>query len=727
MYQRPITLMARRFGGAMAAAVLLAGCSPSGTASLAPLEKYTKWTSFEGAPDASHFSALDQVNKSNVRQLQVAWSYPIGDASAYGFNPIVIDTMLYALGRNSSVVAVNAATGRELWLNPLADATGTITNRGIMYWESPDRSDRRILTSKGNFLYALNALTGQPVQGFGTNGRIDLRTTLGRDARLISRAQSPTPGRVFENLVILGTATGEEWTAAPGHIRAFDVRTGNLVWIFHTIPQPGEFGYDTWPAESWKTVGGANAWGGLSVDEKRGIVYVPLGSATYDFYGADRPGANLFSNSLVALDARTGKRIWHYQTVHHDLWDYDLVSTPTLLTVKHDGKMVDAVAQAGKTGFLFVFDRVTGQPLWPIEERAVPKSDMPGEVTSPTQPYPTWPKPFAVQSFTEADVNPYIENKAELDSIRLAVRNSANQGLFTPPSTRPTMQMPGNAGGANWGSGGADPRNGTYYVLSKNEPTMLQMERIVPGVFGTGTSQIDRGHFTYQQNCQACHGPNRTGTPPQIPSLVGVTDRLTPDQIRTTVHEGRGNMPAFRDLSDAEVAQVTAYLQAPELASGLSARPISQEGADQGPMRFQTGYGYMRASGGMWAIKPPYETLTAYDLNTGNIKWQTQVGDVASLKARGITGQGAASLRGGPAITAGGLIFVMAGDELLAFDKDNGKQLWSGKLPTAAEGIPTVYEVGGRQYIVATAAAQGGGPGAGGGARSYVAFALPRR
>jgi quinoprotein glucose dehydrogenase len=735
----------------MAALVLLGGCAQGGPASLAIAEKFNRWTSYEGDAGATHYSALKQIDRSNVRQLQVAWSYPIGDNSSYGFNPVVIDSMMYVLGKGSSVVAIHAANGREIWSQPLSDNNGTITNRGIMYWESPDRSDRRVLTSKGNNLYAIDASTGRLVPFFGAGGKVDLREGYGVDPKLIGRGQSPSPGRVFENLVILGTATGEEYGAVPGDIRAFDARTGRLVWSFHTIPRPGEFGYESWPADAWQRtgkdrIGGVNAWGGLSVDEERGIVYVPLGSASYDFYGADRLGANLFANSLVALDARTGKRIWHFQTTHHDLWDYDLVTTPTLLTVRHEGKMVDAVAQASKQGFLFVFDRVTGEPLWPIEERPVPKSDMPGEVAWPTQPFPTWPKPFAIQSFTEEDVNPHITDPAERDSVLRTVRSAVNQGLYTPPSTRPTMQMPGNSGGSNWGTSAADPSEGSVFVMAKNLPTVLKLERIIPGVFGTGTSQADRGQFAFQQNCQICHLATRQGQPPLIPSLVGVTSRLSPEQIRTVVKEGRGNMPAFRDLPDPAVNAIITYLTSPDLASPpvqsggagavgpLSAQaagamgPLSAQAAgEDGPLRFQTGYGYFSASGGMWARKPPYTTLTKYDLNTGEIRWQIPVGEVESLTARGITGTGAAQLRGGPAVTAGGLVFVITGDKLRAYDKDDGKELWAGQLPVPGDGIPAVYEVGGRQYVVVSAAAGAAAPPGAPPRKQYVAFALPRR
>ncbi|MBW3629946.1 MAG: PQQ-binding-like beta-propeller repeat protein, partial [Gemmatimonadetes bacterium] len=623
----------------------------------------------------------------------------------------------------ASVVALHAGTGRELWKNPLEGVPAQITNRGIMYWENVDRSERRVFTSKGQHLHAVDALTGGTVSSFGTNGRIDLRQDLGRTA---TRGQSPSPGRVFENLIILGSAPGENYASDPGHIRAYDARTGQLVWRFNTVPYPGEFGYETWPSDAYKRIGGANAWGGLSVDENRGIVYVPIASPSYDFYGADRLGSNLFGNSLLALDARTGKRLWHFQTVHHDLWDMDLTATPTLLTVRHKGRMRDVVAQATKLGYLYVFDRVTGESLWPIEERPVPASDMPGELAWPTQPRPTWPKPFAVQSFTPDDVNPYIP-AAEQDSVRrrLAEILNLSEALHQPPSTRPTMQMPGNRGGANWGSTAADPRNGEFYVVAENLPTVLQLTPILPGTFGTGTSQLDRGLFLYTQNCQACHKPTLEGTPPLIPALRGVNARMPSEAFHQVVREGRRNMPAFPDLSAQEVSAILLYLTTPEAAEPIPSAPMGPDGRPLGPVRYQTGYGYFAVSSGMFARKPPFAAMTKYDLNSGEILWQTPLGEVPALVGRGVTDlTGASSLRGGPALTAGGLVFMITKDKLRAYDTDTGRQLWAGQMPRPGDGIPAVYRVGGRQYVVASAAAAAveGTPD---GPRVYVAFALP--
>ena len=348
-------------------------------------QNHKTWKDYGGGSDTSRFTALDQIKKTNVKQLEVAWTYFNGSS---GMNPIIVDNVMYVYGRNNSLIALDATTGKEIWIHTGLSSIATL---GVNYWESKDRKDRRLIFQINHFLEEIDARTGKSILSFGKNGLVEMREGLDRVPEQVARIKSDAPGRVFENLIIAGSSTGENFLAPPGHIRAYDVITGKLVWTFHTVPHPGEFGYETWPKDAWKYIGGVNDWGELSLDEKRGIVYVVLGSPTYDMYGADRVGAGLFGTSLVALDARTGKRLWHFQEVHHDLWDSDPCSAPQLITVRHNGQTVDAVAQAGKTGFLYVFNRVTGEPLWPIEERPVPKSDVPGEKAWPTQPFPTAP------------------------------------------------------------------------------------------------------------------------------------------------------------------------------------------------------------------------------------------------------------------------------------------------------------------------------------------------
>lgn len=406
-------------------------------------QTHKTWSDYGGNPDSAQYSELEQINRSNVSKLEVAWTYPTGDSNKYFFNPLVVDNIMFVLAKHNSIVALDASTGKEIWTHTTGPEIKIITNRGINYWESKDRSDRRLLFASNHFLRAIDARTGKTITSFGIDGSVDLKEGLGRDPKTISLVQSTTPGRIFEDLLILGSATNQGYGSAPGDLRAFDVRTGRVVWTFHTIPHAGEFGYETWPPGAWNRIGGANVWSELSLDEKRGIVYAPTASAKYNFYGVDRTGANLFADCLLALDARTGKRLWHFQMVHHDIWDYDNPTAPKLLTLHQDGKTIDAVAQVSKQGFVWVFNRVTGEPIWPIEERPVPKSDMPGETTWPTQPFPTKPPPYARQKFTVDDLSPYLslEDRARFRDQILSARND---GLFTPPGRRDTVQMPGN-------------------------------------------------------------------------------------------------------------------------------------------------------------------------------------------------------------------------------------------------------------------------------------------
>ncbi len=527
---------------AVAAVVLFAADTP---------RPYTTWIDYGGSSDSMQYSALKQFNKSNVSHLELAWSYPVpGPSGRFGFNPIVVDGVMYVLGSENSIVALNAATGKPIWSHPVE---GRPTDRGINYWESKDRSDRRLIFSAGANLQEINARTGVTINTFGNDGRVDLREGSPR------REGNPTgtPGRVFENLILLGSAPGESYGSAPGDLRAFDVLTGKMVWIFHTIPYPGEFGYDTWPKDAWTYVGGNNTWGEISIDEKRGIAYFPTGSPTADFYGADRIGADLFGDCLLAIDARTGKRLWHFQVVHHDLWDYDLTTGPKLLTVRHNGKMLDVVAQATKFGFLYVFNRVTGEPIWPIEERPVPKSDVPGEAAFPTQPFPTKPPPFTRQAFTVKDINPYVDD-AEKERLKSILLNARNEGIFTPPSTRNTIDRPGELGGSNWGGAAADPQTGMMYIRSNDAPTMhilSQRQRVrVP----EGATPEQRGQALFTEHCEQCHGADRKGV--ASPKDVGA------DGFRNMVRTGGGQMPGFPEttLNQAEVEALAAYIVNPD-------------------------------------------------------------------------------------------------------------------------------------------------------------------
>jgi quinoprotein glucose dehydrogenase len=703
--------------------------------------QHTTWSTYLGSADASHYSALKQIDGSNVSKLHPVWSYDSGDDRAYEFNPIVVGKTMYVLAKDSAIVALDAATGKELWVYRSAALTQRReTHRGINYWQSGDGSDKRLLITFDNQLEAINADSGQRITSFGKGGLVDLKEGLGRDFNTIHQIQSGTPGIVFGGLIILGSSTGEDYGSPPGDIRAYDVKSGRMVWIFHTIPHPGEVGYDTWPKDAWRYGGGTNCWGEMSLDESTGIVYIPTGSPVYDFYGADRKGNNLFSDSLIALNARTGKLIWYYQLVHHDLWDYDAMSAPQLLTVRQNGKDVGIVAQASKQGFVYVFDRATGKPVWPIEERPVPKSDMPEEQASPTQPFPVKPPPFARQSFTVTDINPYILSPADRARWVKVVGNARNDGLFTPPGLTDTIEMPGNHGGANWGMTAADPVNGTMYVVSMDIPAILKNEHREPSSLWQipmRAAPAMQGKAVYHYYCERCHGPDRAGAPPAIPSLVDAPRIFGGDTIKATVNYGRNDMPGFPDLTDRLLDNLLLYLgnpaSAPEPLPARSEPPAPPAGVPAPPIRYWSGYGLQPA-----IVRPPWTTMTAYDLNLGVIKWQIPVGNAPQGAAENLVDTGVMMARSGPLVTAGGLVFIATKDEakLRAYDEVSGKVVWQTDLPAGSEGVPAAYEVEGREYIVICATSGKGkdiprdGPEEPGGLpvkRSYIAFALPER
>jgi quinoprotein glucose dehydrogenase len=736
-------------------------------------EQHNTWKDFGGGPDQSRFMALDQINKSNVSKLQVAWFYPTGDDNKYQFNPVIVDTVMYVLAKNNSLVALHAATGKELWIH--ANLRG-IAARGINYWESKDRKDRRLLFQINDYLQAIDAVTGKSILTFGNNGLVDLKKDLGRDTATIARVQSGTPGKIFQNLLLLGSAGGENYLSAPGHLRAYNVITGKLEWIFYTIPQPGEHGYDTWPKDAYKYAGGVNTWGEISVDEKRGIAYFPLGSPTYDYYGADRIGSNLYGNCLLALDARTGKRLWHFQLVHHDLWDYDASAAPQLITVTNKGKKIDAVAQAGKNGFLYVFNRVTGEPLWPIEERPVPASDVPGEQAWPTQPFPTVVPPFSRQGMTSKDITPYLLKMEERREWIKRIDSMAT-GLYTPLShKRATLALPGAVGGASWGNTAADPEKGLMYVLSIDWPSFYgKLRKRVRTEGKEATIDLaQKGSAIYIQNCQACHGADRAGG--AGPSLLGLETRLKFKDFQQVVVSGRGKMPAFQHIGEPALKSLYRFLAGnageskeagnktvipagPVVASGGAPGGLEVRKATRAPSivamfdsdEFGSPYPdsahapdvrYYTDGWGLdlpHMISPPWSTITAYDLNKGIIKWKIPLGQDEAVASEGGKNTGALrAQRNGMIITSSGLVFSTAKDgNIYAFDEKNGDMLWKGSLPMRTEGLPAMYEIYGRSYLVVSATVPvtfgragnkqkpaGEAPKAQGG---YLVFALPKQ
>jgi len=685
--------------------IVLAGCK---AANPPPVD----WSTTGGAPGNTRYSTLDQINITNVNQLQVAWVYHTGDLPPDGHGeiqatPIVVDGVLYATTPKVAVIALRADEGTLLWR---FDAfpnrpTQPHVNRGVVY------SDGRVFFAVDRRLYALDARTGQPIRTFGDSGRgwVDLGEGLGWDVGG-KYLVSTSPGVAYKEVLIWGTRVGEEEGSAPGHIRAYDARTGKIRWTFHTIPWPAEYGYDTWPPEAFKTAGGANSWAGMTVDTTRGIVYIPTGSATPDFYGAERVGANLFANSLLALGATTGKRLWHFQTVHHDLWDRDLPAAPNLVTVTRNGSRVEAVAQITKSGFVFLFDRASGKPLFDVVERAVPASDLHGEQAWPTQPFPVKPAPFARQTMQEADVTA---------SERRRFRSLRHNGLFTPPSRAGSVVLPGFDGGGEWGGAAVDPETATLYVNAGDVPWIAAMRETGPAF--ASSREPRTGVALYTAECASCHGGDRRGRD-RAPSLIGIDARLTVEQLEQLLAHGRGFMPSFAKLSPGDECGIITYVLGKRCIAGpVPGRPgvIS---SPPPPYEF-VGYERWRDSSGFPAIKPPWGTLSAIDLNTGEYRWRIPLGEFAALTARGIPVTGTEQY-GGPIVTRGGLLFIAATQDakLRALDKSTGRVLWEAMLPAPGYATPSTYAVRGKQFVVVAA---GGGKLGSKSSDTYIAFSLP--
>jgi len=678
----------------------------------------TEWPEYLGGPDRNHYSTLRQINTDNVNQLKPVWEFHTGDSGQVQCNPIIVGGTLYGVTASNQLFALNAATGKEHWrFAESGGASSLSTNRGVVYWRSSkpgDATPARILYAYGSSLYAIDATNGKPIRDFGTNGRISLKRGLGPTAEH-KFVISNTPGTLFEDLIVMPLRLSEGADAAPGAIQAFDVRTGKLAWVFHTIPRPGEYGYDSWPKNAYRNtdVGGANCWAGMSVDRKRGIVYVPTGSAAFDFYGGNRAGKNLFANCLIALDARTGKRLWHQQLVHHDIWDRDLPAPPNLLTVRQNDKVIDAVAQVTKQGYVYMFDRVTGKPLFPIQEVPTPKSALPEETTWPTQPLPTKPTPFARQTLTEADINPYSDDR---DSL-LAQFRKAHKGAYVPLSLTPTLVLPGADGGAEWGGAAVD-LDGMLYV-NANEMAWLFSLRPTPKA--DELAQLSPGHRLYTVNCQTCHGPERKGNAASgYPSLVAIGQRRDRAYVSNLIGHGKGMMPGFPTLSAQEKQALLAFLFGDEKTE---ATPIaSGQKEPYVPYKFN-GYHKFLDSKGYAGIKPPWGTLTAIDLNTGEHRWQQPLGELPEWTAKGIPPTGTENY-GGPVVTAGGVLFIAATKDGLfrAFEKKTGKLLWQTPLPAAGFATPSTYAVNGKQYVVVACGGTKLGTKKG---DSYIAFALP--
>lgn len=672
------------------------------------------WPIYNGSAGNNHYSLLTQINRTNVSKLREVWRYDTGEEGGLETSPIIVHGVLYGYTPTQEVIALNAANGKLIWKFN-SRILGLQPDRGLVYWSDGKPGDGRILAGVMNFVYALNATTGKVIESFGDHGRIDLREDLGRDPKLQSIALT-TPGAIYKDLIIVGGREPESLPAPPGDIRAYDVRTGKLRWSFHTIPHPGEAGYDTWPKDAWKYSGGANCWAGMSVDTARGIVYAPTGSAATDFYGADRVGDDLFADTLIALNAETGKRIWSFQGVRHDMWDRDFPSPPVLVTVWRNGKEVPAVAQTTKQGYLYLFNRINGKPLFPIVYRKYPASTVPGEVAASAQPLPTWPAPFTRQSLTEDHLT---ERTPAAHAWAVEhFRGVRSDGQFVPLSVdRKTIVFPGFEGGAEWGGPAVDPQTDMIYINANDYPSIGQLGKHTSGGLG--------GRDIYLNQCSVCHGENLAGSPPQFPSLIDIGARLTTQQIAATIHRGGGRMPGFPGIQGGQLDTLVDYLNqkaghgfgsiAPQHAK---AKPVTTYGL--------TGYHRFDDPEGYPAVAPPWGTLNAINLNTGDYAWKIPLGEYPKLAAQGIPTTGTENY-GGPIVTAGGLLFIGASsfdNKFRAFDKATGKLLWQATLPFPGNATPATYEVDGQQYVVIAA---GGGkllnhPSGG----VYVAYALPR-
>ena len=680
------------------------------------------WATYNGSPAQTHYSGLSQINRSNIKQLAVAWRFDTGETGGMSTNPLVVDGTLYGITPSQKIVALDAVTGKLKWKFD-SGIPGAQPDRGLAYWASG--RDKRLLVGVMNYLYALDARTGIPIDTFGVHGRVDLRAGLGRFPIEAQWIALTTPGALYKDLIIVGGREPEILPSPPGDIRAFDVRTGQLRWSFHTIPHPGEVGYETWPPNAWRTAGSANSWSGMALDAERGIVFAATGPAA-DYYGGYRLGDNLFGNCLLALDAATGRRLWHFQAVKHDLWDRDLPAPPTLLTVTRDRRKVDAVAQVTKQGFVFLFDRVTGQPLFPIVERPVPSSEVPGEFAARTQPFPTLPVPFARQELTEAMLTTRTPAAHEfaVDQFRTFVNSP---GPFVPLTLgKPTVVFPGFDGGAEWGGAAVDPHTGVLYVNSNDVAWTGSLVRLESGE--------GRASELYQSHCAACHGAERKGSPPSFPSLIEISARLSAEQMEDTIRLGKGRMPGFPSIPDEARHRLVTFLRtgvdsaptdarvdgASKVGGALDANPAEQ------PAYVFTGYNKFLDPDGYPAIAPPWGTLSAINLNTGEYLWHIPLGEYPELSEMGLAETGTENY-GGPIVTAGGILLIGAtlyDQKLRAFDSATGKLLWSTSLPFSGVATPATYMVAGRQFVVIATSNARNPKGPQGSA--YVAFALPR-
>lgn len=684
-----------------------------------PFNNYTDWAINRGDKKGNQYSELAYIHAANVHQLEPAWEYHAGDAndrSNMHSNPIIIDGLMYFTTSTLRAVAIDAGTGEEVWVFKAEDHHPKNTvfrgrSRGIVYWESGD--DKRIFHSVKDRVYALNARTGKLITSFGENGHLDLRKNLGMDPEKAS-IEVTNPGIVYENFLIVVSRVPEGYVSTPGDIRAYDTVTGEFKWIFHTIPREGEFGYDTWQFVEGESYGGANSWGGLTVDEERGWVFASTGSASNDFYGGYRKGMNLFANCVLALDATTGERQWHYQTVHHDIWDYDNPPAPVLVTINKNGEKQDAVVQFTKMGLTFVLDRDTGIPLFPVVEMPVPSSTVEGEEAWPTQPMPLKPAPLTRLGMFRNDLTNISKRSHDYASREFG--RFLSGVLYTPPSEMGTIAQPGHLGGVEWHGGAYDPYSNIVYVNSNDAPAILKLRKSYEPADKSKLSDLQLGRIIYEKNCTACHGVDRKGIPTVFPSVLKL--EKSEEEIATWIRTGGNVMPAYPQFSDKEVAALSKYM------SSDTIEPEPLAGEDSKLRYLVEGYGFFQDQDGFPAIDPPWGTLNAIDLSTGDFVWRIPLGEYPELVERGIHNTGTMNF-GGAVVTAGGLVFIAAtaDEKIRAFEKSRGKLLWEYQLPAGGYATPSIYMHDGRQYLAIVCG--GGGKNRTKSGDSVMTFALP--
>jgi quinoprotein glucose dehydrogenase len=692
--------------------------------------KNVEWRVAGGSKAYTRYADINQINKENVHLLQPVWTFNTGDADTVNHsqiqcNPIMVDSVVYGVTPQLKLFAVNAATGKPYWIfNPLDSISGSRrsffnmnNSRGVTYW-TDGKGDQRIFYTAGSFLHCVNAATGKLVITFADSGRLDMHNGFHRDVsdRYISNS---SPGIIYKDLIIVGSRVDEGPPAAPGDIRAFNVRTGKMEWIFHTIPHKGEPGHETWDnPEAFMNIGGANNWSGMSMDEERGLLFVPTGSASFDFYGGKRTGNNLYADCLLALDAATGKLKWYFQNIHHDVWDRDIPTPPALVTVTRDGKKIDAVAQPVKAGYLYVLNRETGESLYPIEEVPVPTdTELKGEKLSPTQPRPKAPLPFVRQQFPESELNNLVPDSSFQD-IKTRWASFRKDHMYAPPSKQGTIIFPGFDGGPEWGGPAYDPTTDLIYINANEMPWILTM--VEKEVAPMKENYAQAGQRLYKQHCMSCHGADRKGTG-NFPAIDTISKKYKSEEVHNLINSGRRMMPAFRQLKQVEKDAVVDMLLGSKKNNEKNF-PAQVVDSFLSLPYGMTGYHKFLTKEGYPAVKPPWGTLSAINVSTGEYAWKIPLGDYPEFKAKGIT-TGTENY-GGPVVTSGGLLFIAAtrDSKIRAFDKLIGKQLWEYALPAPGFATPAVYFYNGKQYLVI---ACGGGKLGANSSDAYIAFALP--